>query len=149
MRKFVMAACATLAGCGGGAKGPSVAAVGSSLQAAQEFMRAARDSNLTRMAQLWGTSRGSAGATRYPPDYERRVVVLQAYLHGDSARVVSDVATPGDANRRRLLVSLFRGTCTTQIAMVTILTKTGWIINQVDLTTAGNPAHPCEPGAGP
>ena len=148
MRKFVIAACTILAGCGGGAKGPSVAAVGSSVQAAQEFMRAAKDSNLTRMAELWGTSRGSAGATHNPPDYERRVVVLQAYLHGDSARVVSDVATPGDASRRRLLVSLFRGTCTTQIAMVTILSKSGWIINQVDLTTAGNPAQPCQPGTG-
>ena len=146
MRTWLVSAAALVTACGGGAKGPEVAAEASSVQAAQAFMRAARDSNLTRMSQLWGTSHGAAGMTHNPPDYERRLEVLQAYLRGDSARVTSDVPIKGDANRRRLVVALFRSGCAKQVAMVTIRAKAGWIVNSVDLTSAGNPARPCEPG---
>jgi hypothetical protein len=147
MRHSVVVAAALLAACGGG--GPGVGASASAVQSVHEFMGAARDSNVTRMAALWGASAGPAGQTHSPRDYERRLVVLQAYLRGDSARVTSDIAVSGDANRRRLIVSLFRGTCATPVSVVAIRTKSGsWIVNSVDLTSAGNPARPCETGGG-
>jgi hypothetical protein len=146
MRTWLVSAAALAAACGGGPEAPQVTAEASSVQAAQAFMRAARDSNLTRMGELWGTSRGAAGVTHSPPDYERRLEVLQAYLRGDSARVTTDMAIQGSSNRRRLVVSLFRSGCAKQVAMVAIRTKGGWLVNSVDLTSAGNPARPCEPG---
>ena len=66
MRTWLVSAAALVTACGGGGKGPEVAAEASSVQAAQAFMRAARDSNLTRMGQLWGTSHGAAGITHKP-----------------------------------------------------------------------------------
>ncbi|HEV8357578.1 MAG TPA: hypothetical protein VGQ17_12540 [Gemmatimonadales bacterium] len=150
MRRSVVVAAALLAACGGGGGGQAVGASASAIQAVQEFMGAARDSNMTRMAALWGASGGPAGQTRSPKDWERRLVVLQAYLRGDSARVTSDVGVSGDANRRRLVVSLFRATCATPIPVVAIRTRSGsWIVNSVDLSSAGNPARPCEPGSRP
>ena len=149
MRHSVIVAAALLAACGGGG-GPAVGASASAVQSVHEFMGAARDSNVTRMAALWGASGGPAGQTHNPKDYERRLVVLQAYLRGDSARVTSDIPISGDANRRRLIVSLFRGPCATPVSVVAIRTRSGsWIVNSVDLTSAGNPARPCETGARP
>ena len=72
----------------------------------------------------------------------------QAYLRGDSARIVSDIASTEDPNRRRLTVALYRGTCVKQIPFTTVRIKSGgWIVESVDLSAAGNPARPCEPGS--
>jgi hypothetical protein len=147
MRYALVSTVAVLAACGGGGAG-SVAPVGSAEQAASAFMKAAADSNLSRMAELWGTSRGPASQTR-PQDFERRLVILQAYLRGDSARVVSNTAMAGDDNRRRLMIALHRGTCVKQIPALMVRTGGGWIVQDVNVSAAGNPARPCDPGAEP
>ena len=59
-------------------------------RAVQEFMRAVADSNLTRMAELWGTARGRSSKT-HPKDYEKRIVIMQLLLHGVQARTLGDV----------------------------------------------------------
>jgi len=148
MRNLSLAALLLVAACGGSIGSAPTAPVGSSPEAVTAFMRAAADSNLTRMAQLWGTERGPVSEA--PLDnYEKRVAVMQAYLHGDSTRVVSDVAMAGDPNRRKLSVALYRGTCVKQIPFTTVRIKSGgWIVEAVDLTAAGNPARPCESGNG-
>jgi hypothetical protein len=99
------------------------------------------------MASLWGTANGSSSQTRQPPDYERRVAIMQAYLRNDAFRVKSDVEeTP---TRRALQVELRRKTCTWNVPFVSIKANNGsWLVNQVDLTAAGNPARPCLDGAG-
>ncbi len=150
MRTTVVLAAAVLAGCGGGsAPGAASTPVASSSQALQAFVQAAADSNLTRMAQLWGTSRGPAIETGSPSDYEKRLIVMQTYLRGDSAHVVSDTPVTGDASRRHLAITLYRRGCAKQIPATMVRTKAGgWVVNSVDLTSAGNPARPCEP-AGP
>ena len=51
-------------------------------------MQAVADSNLQKMARLWGTSAGPAAKTNQPPDYERRIVVMQAYLRNDDYRII-------------------------------------------------------------
>jgi hypothetical protein len=70
-----------LAACGGG-PGPTASAgpAPTPEQAVRSFMQAAADSNLTRMAQLWGTRAGSAAKTGQPPDYQRRIAIMQFYL---------------------------------------------------------------------
>jgi hypothetical protein len=147
MRNLLPAALLLATACGGRTGSAPTAPVASSAEAVTAFMRAAADSNLTRMAQLWGTERGPV--SEVPLDnYEKRVAVMQAYLRGDSARIVSDIASTEDPNRRRLTVALYRGTCVKQIPFTTVRIKSGgWIVESVDLNAAGNPARPCEPGS--
>ena len=134
-----------LGACGGGSGSPAASPVISSPQAVTAFMQAAADSNVTRMAELWGTSRGPASKTR-PADYEKRLMVLQVWLRGDSTRILSDVAIPGEDNRRRVSVALYRGNCMKQIPVTTVrIGDGGWIVQNVDISFAGNPARPCEP----
>ncbi|HEV7364444.1 MAG TPA: hypothetical protein VGN76_01215 [Gemmatimonadales bacterium] len=134
-----------LAACGGQPAAPAQPA-GSAAGVVQGFMQAVADSNLAKMATLWGTSSGPAAKTGQPSDYERRIVIMQAYLRNESFRITSDV--PASADRRDLQVELKRQTCTWSVPFLVVKTGNGsWVINQVDLTAAGNPARPCLDGA--
>ena len=134
-----------LAGCGGGSA--PVQPATSAAAAVRSFMQAVADSNVEKMAGLWGTANGPASQTRQPPDYERRVAIMQAYLRNDSFRVTSDVEET--ATRRALQVELKRQTCTWSVPFVSIKANNGsWLVKQVDLTAAGNPARPCLEGMG-
>jgi hypothetical protein len=71
---------------------------------------------------------------------------MQAYLQNDSFRLTSDV--PGkDQNHRELLVEIKRQTCTWSVPFVAVKSGQGWLVTQVDISTAGNPARPCQQGA--
>jgi hypothetical protein len=138
-----------LAACGGGSAPSTVSPTTSSARGAVDaFMQAVADSNVAKMAELWGTSAGPAAKTRQPADWERRVAVMQAYLQNESHRVVSDgPATPAGEGRRSVQVEIRRQLCTWSVPFTAIRLGDGtWIVNQVDLTAAGNPARPCVPG---
>jgi len=108
-------------------------------------MQAVADSNLTKMASLWGTTSGPASRTGQPPDYQRRIAIIQAFLRNDSYRVTSDA--PQGASRRALTVELRRRTCTWNVPFVAVsLPDESWLVNSVDLATAGNPARACVEG---
>ena len=135
-----------LAACGGGGGAQQAQPASSAAEAVQGFMRAVADSNIQKMAVLWGTANGPASKTRQPPDWERRIVIMQAYLSNDFFRVISDVPDP-DENRRAQQVEIKRKTCTWSVPFVSIKTRDGsWLVTQVDLTAAGNPARPCTEG---
>jgi hypothetical protein len=142
------AAALLLTACGGGSSGSSAVHPSNTPAAAVEsFLQAVADSNVDRMAALWGTARGPAATTHMPSDYERRVVIMQHYLRHETARIVSDVPESTE-DRHDIQVELRRQLCTWVIPFVAIKSADGaWIVNQVDLTAAGNPARPCEPGA--
>ena len=145
----ILAGLAALTACGGSAAGGGAVAepVGTASQAMRAFFQAAADSNLTRMAQLWGTADGPASRTGKPDGWEKRLVVIQAYLRGDSTRVISDVPVTGSDTQRRVIVALWRYGCMRQIpATVTRGRDGGWLVEEVDIQSAGNPARPCEPG---
>ncbi len=106
-------------------------------------MQAVKDSNLARMASLWGSANGSAAKTRQPPDYQRRIAIMQAYLRNQSFRITGDTPV-NDPNRRAVQVELKRDTCTWTVPFTTVKALDGtWLVNQVDLAAAGNPARPC------
>jgi hypothetical protein len=135
-----------LAACGGGSSPSTVAPTTSARGAVDAFMQAVADSNLAQMSNLWGTSAGPAAKTRQPADWERRVAVMQAYLQNESHRVISD-APAGSEGRYAVQVEIRRHLCTWVVPFTAIrLTDGTWIVNQVDLTAAGNPARPCVPG---
>lgn len=146
MRPVLLAGLAALA-CGGGTSiaGGPVEPAGSASQAMTTFMRAAADSNLARMAELWGSADGPAARTGQPPEWEKRVIIMQTYLRGDSSRVVTDVPVSGSDSQRRVIVALYRSGCVKQIpAIVTRAKSGGWLVENVDIAAAGNPARPCE-----
>jgi hypothetical protein len=134
-----------LAACGG-SQSSTVQPAKSAAAAVQGFMQAVADSNIQKMAGLWGTTNGPAAKTGQPQDWERRVDIMQAYLRSDSYRLTSDV---GETDARRVLqVQIRRQTCTWSVPFVAVKTGDGsWVVNQVDLTQAGNPARPCDESA--
>jgi hypothetical protein len=135
-----------LAACGGGSA-PQVQPAASASNAVQSFMQAVADSNVVKMANLWGTASGPAAKTNQPPDWQRRVAIMQAYLRNDSFRITSDVPE-ADPSRRGLTVEIKRSTCTWTVPFTAIKIRDGsWIVTQLDLAAAGNPARPCEEGA--
>jgi hypothetical protein len=145
-RRFLLAA--LLAGCSSGGSGPAtVAPTNSAKGAVDRFMQAVADSNLTQMGMLWGTTAGPASRTGQPPDWERRVAIMQAYLRNESHRIVSDAPEGGDS-RHALQVEIRRQLCSWVVPFTAVKLGDGsWIVSQVDLTQAGNPSRPCDPGA--
>jgi len=152
-----------LAACGGG-PGPSSSAgpAASPELAVRSFMQAAADSNLGRMAELWGTRAGPASKTKDPPDYERRLVIMQAYLSGAPYRLVPGGAAQvepagrgasdtlsipaNDATTRQVVVQLERPGCLKFVPFTVVKSAdNAWVVNQVDLAAAGHPKRPCVP----
>jgi hypothetical protein len=141
----VLASGIVLAACGGGSSAESSAPVASAAAAATAFLRAAADSNVTRMAELWGTARGPASRTNQPTDYQRRIVVIQTFLWSDSSKVIGQAAVPGDENRRTVTVAIWRGGCMKQFPLTMVRTGSGaWLVSNFDLALTGNPARPCD-----
>lgn len=136
-----------LTACGGAAAAGAgdVHPANSASAAVTGFLEAVSDSNLSKMAALWGTTAGPSARTKQPPDYERRVAVMQAYLRHDDSRIVSDTPDPLPT-RHTVQAELRRSACTWTVPFTAIQLADGsWIVNAVDLTTAGNPARPCAP----
>lgn len=144
-RRWIGAAL-VLAACSGGSAGGAgeVHPANSASSAVTDFLQAVSDSNLSKMAALWGTIAGASARTKQPPDYERRVAVMQAYLRHDDARIVTD--TPEAApTRHTVQAELRRSACTWIVPFLVIqLPDGGWIVNSVDLATAGNPVRSCD-----
>jgi hypothetical protein len=148
-QRVLVLALAALAACGGSAGSAPAAAPGpvtSPRGAVEQFLQAVADSNLQKMASLWGTAAGPAAKTNQPADYQRRIVVMQAYLRNEGIAITSD--TPdGGPDRHVVQVELRRDLCTRMVPFTLIRLATGtWLVNQIDLAAAGNPARPCLPG---
>jgi hypothetical protein len=139
-----------LAACGGGGAGTApVRPETSATTAVQSFMQAVADSNLAKMASLWGSTAGPASKTHQPSDYERRIVVMQSYLRHDDSRIASDTPET-NPSKHSVQVEIRRSACTWIVPFVVIQLADGsWLVNQVDLGAAGNPARPCAPSAAP
>ena len=140
---LVLAACAS--GSAGGAG--EVRPANNPSSAVSSFLQAVSDSNLDKMAMLWGTGAGPSARTKQPPDYAQRVAIMQAYLRHDDSRVVTD--TPDAVPTQHLVqAELRRSACTWTVPFTVIqLADSSWIVKSVDITTAGNPARGCAPQA--
>lgn len=147
MRGILPAVALVLVAACGGSRGAvvtsSAPAYDSGPEVVQQFMRAVADSNLTRMGQLWGTTSGPAAATGQPANWQRRVEVMQVWLRGGTHRILGEAPT-ADANRRTITLELTRGGCSRQVPIVVHRLGNGsWILVNIELEAAGNPARPC------
>lgn len=142
----VLAACAGGGGGAGGAAAPvpeSVPVAESATGAVDAFMQAVADSNIVRMGQLWGTTRGPAAVTGEPVSWQRQLIVVHAYLRGGTYRTTGNVPLDSDQHRQ-VTVELDRGVCVRQVPFrVRRLASGHWLVVQVDVSQAGNPARPC------
>jgi hypothetical protein len=148
-------AAVTLAACGGTSStsaaqsGASPAPAGAAAAAeatVQEFMRAVTDSNLAKMADLWGSAKGPVSKTKEPRDFERRIVVMQAYLRESPHRIISNLQEGANAGRRVVQVELQRDKCTKLVPFQLLRTGNGtWLINSIDLAILGSPGANCNP----
>jgi hypothetical protein len=117
--------------------------------AVEEFMRAASDSNLTRMAQLFGTDRGSAARTNQPSDFARRMVVMQAALGGITVRALGETATE-DRDRKLVTTEFVRGNCRVTAPVRAVKAREGWLVLGFDYSQVWDGVNkPCEGTARP
>jgi hypothetical protein len=145
VRIFIAITLAALTGCGGGSK-PSTSATPSPgpSSAVEGFMKAVADSNLTRMAELWGTRNGSAAETGKPTDYQRRVAVMYTFLRGSTAKVLAEVERSDD--KSTLAVEVTRADCRKRIPITLEKAKGDrWLISSIELGSLGTPGRACPP----
>lgn len=115
--------------------------------AVEEFIRAASDSNLARMSQLFGTEQGPASVTNTPKDHGQRMIIMQAYLGGVSVRALGNV-TAGDRNRRLVTTEISRGPCRVVVPFTVVQVQGGWIVNAFDLSEVAQVNKPCDGSGG-
>jgi hypothetical protein len=132
-----------MAACGGGQ--PAGAGPTSAESSLHAFLQAAADSNVTRMADLWGTSRGPAGQTGAPADYGRRIAVMQAYLKNTQHQILTNDPVNGHSDQRVLQVRLDRAGCTRTVPFTMVWSGSQWLVYSFDLKDVGNPQRPCTP----
>ncbi len=113
-------------------------------EAVEDFMRAASDSNLTRMAQLFGTDDGSAARTGEPEDFARRMVVIQAALAGITARATAETATT-EEDHMVVTTEVVRGNCRVIVPVTAVRAREGWLVRRFDLPSIWDGINrPCE-----
>ena len=144
MNKTWMMGALLVAACGGGQTQTSSAPSPGPEFAVQEFMAAVADSNLPKIAEYWGTSKGSASATGLPSDYPKRVEIIQLWLRGYTYRIIA--STPTDASRvaQDIQVEMMKGDCRKQVPFLAVKTGSSrWVIQSIDLNAVGSPGTPC------
>ncbi|MGH2669696.1 MAG: hypothetical protein ACRDH5_11390, partial [bacterium] len=132
--------------CGGGK--PGTPAPQSLSETLAQFMSAVKANDLRRLGTLWGSERGPATAWMKSDELNQRLTVIQKYLNHQGYRVVEGPLTvPGKDEMRTYRVELQRASgCSVVLPMDLVRAKTGnWLVLDVHLDVAGNPASACRP----
>lgn len=119
----------------------------SASQAVEEYIRAASDSNLVRMGQLFGTDKGSLIGRRVEGT-DKRMMIIQAYLHGVKVRALSEV-NGAKGNERIVTTEIARGSCKVVLPVTAVESgKEGWLVRNLDLDAASKVNQPCASSGG-
>jgi hypothetical protein len=147
MRRLAVLAMLGSLGCGSRPATPAAPAPESMNQTVAQFLAAVHASDFTRMGTLWGTERGPAAEWMKPEELKKRVTVIQKYLAHDGYRVLEGpLAVPGHEDQRAFRVELQRAMCTlVQPIDVIRVKRGGWLVYDVHLENASNPAMGCRP----
>lgn len=146
-----LAMCLAVAGLGGaggcGSHSATVPTPQSMTETVTQFFGAVHSNDLIRMGNLWGTDRGPAAEWMKVDELKKRVAVIQKYLAHDGYRVLEGpLPVAGRDDERTFRVELQRAACTTVQPIDLIRTKRGgWVVYDVHLETASNPAMGCRP----
>lgn len=119
----------------------------SASQAVEEYIRAASDSNLTRMGQLFGTDKGTL-IRQNVSGTDKRMIITHAYLAGVTARAVSEVKG-AKANERIVSTEIARGPCKVVLPVTAVESaKDGWLVRNLNLDAAREVNQPCSGSSG-
>lgn len=150
MRRLTVLLVLGATACGGGSQRPGSAPPQSMQEAVTQFLGAVKANDLGRMGELWGTDKGPAAASMDPTELSQRLTVIQRYLTHSGFRVVDGPLTvPGNERLRTFRVELQRSNCVRVLPLDVIQTRGGgWVVYDVHLEAAGNPAVGCPPAGG-
>jgi len=146
-RLIILAVLAGLA-CGGQ---PSKPAPESPTASVEQFLAAVKANDLERMGRLWGTERGPAADWMDRQELYQRLTVIQKYLAHEGFRILEGPlqSATGQARIRGFRVELQRPRCTLVLPVDVVRTGSGgWLVQDVHLADAGNPAAACRPPGG-
>lgn len=148
-RKAVLALLPLLAACGG--RGATTVPVPAEPEAAiRVFMEAVRGNDLETMSNLWGGSRGPAVNRMDRQELRQRLTVIQVYLDHESYEILP----PGlggvtIGKTREFSVRISRKGCRPSVPFTLVQYREGWLISEIDLAAAGNPARSCQRSSPP
>ncbi len=121
--------------------------VSSASNAVQEYIRAASDSNLTRMAQLFGTEKGNAVRIKIT-DLDKRMVVTSLYLLHTKVRTLGEV-NGSKSGERTVTTEIALGSCKVVIPVLAVHSKDdGWLVRNLDLSKVQSLHSPCQGNGG-
>lgn len=141
-------ALAGLAACG--RSGGAVTAPAEPEAAVRAFLSAVRANSLVALRELWGTARGPAVGSMDKVEVDRRLTVMRTYLEHESFQFAQrNMVDPADSRQRIVDVRLTRKGCEPVVPFTLVRWRSGWLVQQVDLAAAGNPARSCTPGRAP
>ncbi|KPK56080.1 MAG: hypothetical protein AMS21_12995 [Gemmatimonas sp. SG8_38_2] len=112
------------------------------------FLSAVRAQNMNDMAALWGSSAGPAADRLDSQTLEQRLTVMRIYLEHEEYTIVprpSDVIVELEAGEQAVFVRLVRKGCTPVVPFILAPYRGGWLVRNIDLERAGNPARRCQP----
>jgi hypothetical protein len=122
-----------------------------------QFLGAVKAKDYTRMGDLWGSERGPASGYMRADYLRQTLQTIQKYLDHKSYRVVEGPVraqplnptyknVPDLEKLRDFRVELQRDQCNRVIPITLVRTNSGgWLVYDVHLEAAGNPARPCMP----
>src|SRR5690242_16203062 len=138
------AAAALLAGChsGGGFIAPS-----NPEATVRGFMNAVKANSITAMGELYGSKDGPATHWMDRTLMEQKLTIIRIYLEHDKYDLMPPNESSIDADgKHRVSVRLYRKGCTPVVPITLVRAGDGWLVWDVDLVAAGNPAVPCLQG---
>ncbi len=107
-------------------------------------MSAVDANNLLAMAQLWGTRDGPSIEKMDRTELDMRLTVMRSYLtHEEYEILASGSLARVDDRARAYDIRLTRAGCVHMVPFELVRVGGGWLVSNVDLTRAGNPARSC------
>ena len=137
-----------MAACGGRGKTAETAPVNPEA-AVRAFLNAVKSNSILGMRDLWGTERGPAAGYMNSREVEQRLTVIRTFLEHEKFEFDQPNAVdPSNSQQRIVRVRLTRKGCMPVVPFTTVPWKSGWLVKNIDLSAAGNPARACADQSG-
>jgi hypothetical protein len=118
--------------------------------AVRGFLDAVNANSLPRMSELWGSARGPARGYMKRDELDQRLTIIRSYLRYEKFEILESQGMPsGSGNERTVRVRLQRNGCTPVVPFTVAPYQGGWLVSNIDLAQAGNPARHCTPDKTP
>ena len=145
VRAGVLALALATAACGGKQSPVSTGNAPVEPEAAvRAFMNAVKANSIAAMRELWGTEKGPAASYLNGQEVEQRLTVIRAFLEHERYEFAQpNEVDPANSAQRIVKVRLTRKGCMPVVPITTVRWSNGWLVKNIDLSAAGNPARSC------